>query len=1288
MRVPTPAALLVEHPTVPVPGISGALADIPNRDLKFVRDVRLSRRDRFRAALQLTTGVAHLAEFDLWPTRDALRLARMDRSIGVPTVTMGQFPYPLSVAIERLGGGEGAMERLRTAALERIAGLVGLAPEDIDGTREWPGLVFEGAIARQLRELETPLDPVTARTLWALRWNELPTGEPGVVQLWRVPRDETARRLAGALWCRLRRDRRSAWLWSAGDSAADTAPMPTLGERGTLIVVGSLAQGELAALSRWSRRDGCNAVAIGTYPKGWQAPTPAIDGERLIRHVSVVGIPPDRARRILDQRRSRFDPIRGSDRDSLTVAVGRAASPRRSGEGPARRHPVDEGLKGWLRLSPSGLPADLVALHSGIPMSDLVSAGERLGVTTDGGTWALPEPEPLVADPRHLLVAGIVEADQPLHLVHSALGTGDSSRLQRWARGELDRLRAIEVRELLSMIAPGALGHRAQLLLAEACLSVNDLCGARKALTGVPAGQASAHTKWLRVIDHAPGEPWPLPTQAEIRLHPRVAAETAVIVLRNAHRKGLDQSGEAAAAVEAALQNLAVGNRKRIEIERTYVLQPPRLADRSWGRSVTGDSPALRVQLAHRRAMVHLENGRLRSARRLFEVLSTAEIGPGLLGLVELDLGAVALQEGRSRDAVTHHLRAYRWMRAAGYEHLTSVALFNLAVADIDQLRVHSAEERLRLLAESDPSDAFVTGERARLALAVGDEPSFRQLLAAFEDAVRDGDPLFAEGLALLRGVASVLEGDHARAVKLLEKAGREGMAWLSLVSTECEGEGSGEVDDEWGVGRAAEILRAVRAGRDPRPASSSEALGPVDGFAIALAERVAGVRLAVDAQTRSAAIRALRRVGLTGWAEQLSAIQEHAASLMTALARIVENGGIEGVETQHLDLLVRSLEITGIEVLDAGEGRQIWRWGSGASGSELRHGRLTVRPLGGDLVDGPACRLVLGILDLVLPAAPAHDDADVEATGFFGVSRAAVSLRRELLELGPTHLPVLLVGETGVGKEVAARALHRLSGRPGALVAVNVAAIPGSLLEAELFGSVKGAFTGADRSRRGLAVAADGGTLFLDEVGDLDADLQVKLLRFLESGEVRAVGANQMRKVDVRIVSATHADLGRRMREGGFRRDLYFRIAAPEVEVEPLRNRREDVALLRDLFEREAVSRYGLKRPVWSSDADTALQRYDWPGNVRELRHVVEVAMVRASGTVVQSEHLPISAPDDAPGGTWDEAQRDFRRRFLTAALHRNQGNRSATARELGISRQALLYHLRSLGLNKSSKG
>ncbi|MDX2437803.1 MAG: sigma-54 dependent transcriptional regulator [Acidobacteriota bacterium] len=1288
MRIPTPAALLVEHPTLPVPEISSGVRLGPNTDGQLIRSLKLSRRDRFRAALQLTAAMAHLAEFDLWPSRKAIAGALLQRTSGGLSITLGDLPYPLSDAVERLGGGEGAMERLRMAALERIANAVRLAPEAIDNSREGLGLVFDGTLSHLVRELEQPVDMLTARSMWALRWNELPLPEAGVVQLWRVPRDRTARRLAGAMWCRLRRMRRSVWLRMGGDAGADSSQILSHPEPGTIILTGSISQKDLTALSSWSQQEGCSAVVVGTFPSGWPAPTPAIDGERLIRHIALAGMPPDRARRILDHRGSRFDPMEPSDREALTRAVLRAVSPRGCVPEPTVERPAEQELAGWLALSPTGLPANLVAFHTGLSVSQLEPARESLMVIHHEGRWRLPEPAPLEPDPRHLLVAGLIDVGQPMYLMHSALGGGESANVEKWARGELDRLRAIEVRELLSMLAPGALGHSVQLLVAEACLSLLDLYGARRALAGVPSDLAALHRGWLDAIDHEPGTTRRLPTQSEIQNHPRVAAEIAVIVLYDAHRKGLAAEEAAAkASVESALRNMHGLIRCRIKIEIAFSLRPMDLLKWKTVHALAGRPSALRAQLAYRRAIVHLELGRTKSAERLLGALSRSLIGPGLLGCAELDRGAVALQDGRSREAAAHHLHAYRLLWAAGFEHLTNVVLFDLAVADIDQLRVRPAKERLRELAANDPTDLFVLGEQARLALAEGDERSFRRLLTVFEDAVRDSDPRFSEGLALLRGVAALLDGEHSKAEDYLRLAGQEGLAWQALTTADSGQSQVVDRHDEWGVTRAAEFVCAIREGRQldlPNLLTTPE---PRAGLAIALAERVAGMRLALDAEIRGAAIRNLRSAGLVGWAEHMSGIREHAAGLMTALSRVVESGGVDGVETASLDLLIQSLEITGIEVLDASEGSTIWRFGGGRPGNEVRHGRLTVLPLGGDLVDGPASRLALAVLEMVLPQAPIHHEVGVEKTGFVGVSKAARSLRRELLELGPSHLPVLLVGETGVGKEVAARALHRLSGRSGALVSVNVAAIPGTLLEAELFGSVKGAFTGADRSRRGLAVTADGGTLFLDEIGDLDANLQVKLLRFLESGEVRAVGANRSQTVDVRIVSATHADLGRRMREGLFRRDLYFRIAAPEVEVPPLRIRREDIGLLRDLFEREAVSRHGLLKSVWSPEADTALQSYHWPGNVRELRQVVEVAMVRAAGSVVQRSHLTISAPGEMPEGTWEEAQQEFRRRFLTAALHRNRENRSATARELGISRQALLYHLRNLGINKGSK-
>jgi two-component system NtrC family response regulator len=298
------------------------------------------------------------------------------------------------------------------------------------------------------------------------------------------------------------------------------------------------------------------------------------------------------------------------------------------------------------------------------------------------------------------------------------------------------------------------------------------------------------------------------------------------------------------------------------------------------------------------------------------------------------------------------------------------------------------------------------------------------------------------------------------------------------------------------------------------------------------------------------------------------------------------------------------------------------------------------------------------------------------------GRSRQANELRRFVRIFGPTDLTVLVQGETGVGKEVVALALHRRSGRSGRFVPVNVSAIPSELLEAELFGSVRGAFTGASRSRPGLVRAADGGTLFLDEVGDLAPPLQAKILRFLESREIRAVGSMSFARVDVRVLSATHRDLTSGVGDGWFRSDLYYRLASAAVEVPPLRRRIEDVELFRRHFEDEVRRRLDLPACEWAPSAVRALARHHWPGNVRELRHVVEVAVVKAAGGCVTDDMLGLGSGCAARPGRWNDAVHDFRRSFLRAALRRNEGNRTATARELGISRQTLHYHIRNLGL------
>jgi len=273
--------------------------------------------------------------------------------------------------------------------------------------------------------------------------------------------------------------------------------------------------------------------------------------------------------------------------------------------------------------------------------------------------------------------------------------------------------------------------------------------------------------------------------------------------------------------------------------------------------------------------------------------------------------------------------------------------------------------------------------------------------------------------------------------------------------------------------------------------------------------------------------------------------------------------------------------------------------------------------------------------------------------------------------------------GETGVGKDVAARAVHRLSGRRGRLVAVNIAEIPSALLEAELFGAVPGAYTGAAScARKGLATSANHGTLFIDEIGDLDLRLQVKLLRFLDSREVRPVGSDRAQVVDVRIVSATHQDLEGLVAEGRFRQDLYYRIRGYTVNVPPLRERRQDILELRDHLAREAVVRDELQPARWSREADSILRAHRWPGNGRELKNVVKAALLGARGGVVQPHHLGLEASPQPALGTWAEALARCRRELIEAALLRHGGNRTAAARELKISRQTLLHHLHKLGI------
>jgi two-component system response regulator AtoC len=311
----------------------------------------------------------------------------------------------------------------------------------------------------------------------------------------------------------------------------------------------------------------------------------------------------------------------------------------------------------------------------------------------------------------------------------------------------------------------------------------------------------------------------------------------------------------------------------------------------------------------------------------------------------------------------------------------------------------------------------------------------------------------------------------------------------------------------------------------------------------------------------------------------------------------------------------------------------------------------------------------------------------------FIGASPALQEMLRQVRRVAPTKTTVLLTGESGTGKELVARALHELSPRAAMpFVAVNCGAIPAELLESELFGHVRGAFTDASRDKKGLAAEADGGTLFLDEIGELSLALQVKLLRFLEDEQVRRVGDTRSEKVDVRVVAATARDLARAVKEGQFREDLFYRLNVVNVRLPALRERPDDVPALVDHF----LAKYRRLRPEEpltgvSPQALEVLRSHRWPGNVRELEHAVERAAVLANGPLIEEDDLPdevrvAPVPAALEPGRDLSVKRAFRaleEQFIRAALDRTAGNRTRAAELLDLSYRALLYKIKEYGID-----
>jgi len=340
---------------------------------------------------------------------------------------------------------------------------------------------------------------------------------------------------------------------------------------------------------------------------------------------------------------------------------------------------------------------------------------------------------------------------------------------------------------------------------------------------------------------------------------------------------------------------------------------------------------------------------------------------------------------------------------------------------------------------------------------------------------------------------------------------------------------------------------------------------------------------------------------------------------------------------------------------------------------------------------------------------------ADDEPTGIIGASGLMEELRRRVERVAPAPTTVLITGETGTGKELVAEALHRLSPRRGGpLVRINCGALPENLVEAELFGHERGAFTGAEKARPGRFELADGGTLFLDEIGELPLAAQVKLLRVLQDGLIDRVGASQPRRTDVRLITATHRQLGDLVGVGQFRQDLYFRLNVVEIRVPPLRDRIADLPLLVDFFLGKHARRLGRPIPSVSSAALALLAGHPWPGNVRELENAIERALLLGDGACLEAADFSPTATADVslpavadcgpgsiarPGASGDPVAptatgiksasraitQEAQRRLIRAALEASDGNVTHTAARLGLSRRGLQIKMKEFGLRTS---
>ncbi len=1241
------------------------------------------RSRRLAVAVQLVAAAEFLHERGWLPARSLLRGARVQRRGDGDALRLAALPRwrldsPRLAHRLRAAAGNGGGVRaaalaplLRALAPERRA----LVDEALRESRD--GALAEGLLAalagdsRSAAVLRHPGGP--GRFLWARR---LPVPD-GVA--WVEDDDALAAGLAAG---RLR--------FAAAGSAA-------------VACGGALDEGEIARIVARAAAGGRDAVVLTTVPLQGSVAAAVVGGET---GVWALGADAAAARRHVAAAVERSggraalvaDLLRGGAAAAFAGEPGEGAA---SGGTERLASPAAHGALRWLRQAAVGLEeAELARLHDGDVAAALAELERLRLVARRGRRWTALAPATAPDPARAATMAAALPEGSWAACVAAGVATGAWEPLA--ARCER-ALAAGDGEGVLAAVPSPPPTAALALAAAEAALLTGRAGDAERLLSAAPDGTARrrALEAWWAEQAGLPGlSPGPLGAAELEALPPRLAVRV-LHAEADAARRGGDP-GRALRSLEEAAA-LAGGGVPEAEIRlaaargSAALSRLARLRWRSW-------PPDARARALHLLGYERMERGALAAAATALRAAARLASGADLrlLGDIHSDLGSAAILADDPVAADRYLRAAERLLERCGSRRAVTVVRHNRGVLANDRLDWRTAEAMVGASRELrggviDSAYWLEELELARSLLARGAVDALSRRLPALREglAPHADHAVLREALAALAAHLALARGDPASADALAPAAGEAEERLLAAVVRAAEGvEPDPGLPPRWGMALTARALAHVRRGDEAgaRAVLADALVRQPREAAVAFARLAAvlggfGTRLgAAWSKLRRRAEAALAEAELDGWLEVIRAWLGVDAELVLDRLAAAAAGGRDGLDAATLAPLARALGVPGLEVWRRGE-RLAAAGAAGGAGREVAAGEARV--VVGGSPDGVALAAARLLAALAGAAAAGTPDlaagAAAAAGGILGDSPAVAALRDEVARWGPLPATVLILGEPGTGKELVARELHRASGRRGRFVPVNCAGIPATLLEAELFGVVRGAYTGADRDRHGMVEEAEHGTLFLDEIGELPLELQAKLLRLLQEREVRRVGGAAVRAVDVRFVAATNRDLKAAMAAGAFRADLFYRLTVGVIAIPPLRERREDIdALARHFLAQHAAafSRPGVRL---SPAALEALRAGRWPGNVREL----DAALARAVAVAAPGEVIGASRFADVERAagveptllTWAAAVEAFRRDYFARMLRSTGGNRSEAARRAGLSRQALLYHLRNLG-------